>query len=54
MFSGLLVLSQISMLKDIQSTAKFILLVEKDTVFRKLLENDIFKSLGKEMIMITV
>lgn len=37
----------------IETTAKFVLVVEKETVFKRLLKDDIFNRLGQEFILIT-
>lgn len=41
-------------IKSVSFTAKFILLIEKDTVFKKLVQSDILHGLGAECIIITV
>lgn len=41
-------------IKSFESTAKFILVVEKDTVFQRLLNMSIFSRINKKLILITV
>lgn len=46
--------ADLSNIKKLSSCAKFMLIVEKDTVFQRLLDDHIFDKLEKEMILITV
>lgn len=51
---GMLLPHLITEIMEISTTASFVLLVEKDTVFKKLALNDIVKRLNFECILITV
>jgi meiotic recombination protein SPO11 len=51
---GILLPHSIAGLKRLETTARFVLLVEKDTVFKKLLDSLIFDKLGYDIILVTV
>lgn len=51
---GVVVPADICAIKEIKSDAKYILIVEKDTVFKKLLDDNVFLNLGSNLILITV
>lgn len=51
--SGTVLPSNVTDIKGIRTTAKFLLIVEKDTVFKRLVQDGIFEKLGSDMILIT-
>lgn len=53
-FLGTLIPQVISKITKIVTNARFILIVEKDSVFQKLLDDDVPNKLPRSFIMITV
>jgi meiotic recombination protein SPO11 len=51
---GVLLPYSIAGLRRLDTSARFVLIVEKDTVFKKLLDSFIFDKLGYDMILVTV
>lgn len=52
--SGVLLPHSTATIKEIRVNADFILVVEKDTVFKKLMDCDILQRLGQRCILMTV
>ncbi|XP_063701627.1 meiotic recombination protein SPO11 [Culicoides brevitarsis] len=50
---GTIVPADISSISGVESSAKYILIVEKDTVFKKLLDDDIFGRISTKLILVT-
>lgn len=51
---GMLLPSNTAGIERMTTDAKYVLLVEKDTVFKKLVQKDISKHFGTEFVLITV
>ncbi|XP_059617239.1 meiotic recombination protein W68 [Phlebotomus argentipes] len=52
-FEGTALPHNFTAMQEFRTTAKFVLVVEKDTVFERLLKDDIFNRIGKHFILVT-
>lgn len=51
---GILLPHSTATIKEVRVNAEFVLIVEKDTVFKKLLESNVLQRLGQKCILMTV